>query len=69
MKLSVRNVLKGTVTAIKEGEVAANVKVDVGGGNHITAVVTVDAINDLGIKVGDPISVLVKSTSVMLATE
>jgi len=69
MKLSVRNVLKGKVTAVTEGAVAANVKVDVGGGNVLTAVVTVDAVKDLGIKVGDAISVLVKATSVMLAKE
>lgn len=69
MKLSVRNCLKGKVAAIKEGQVAANVKVDIGGGNTITAVVTLDAVKDLGIKVGDAISVLIKSTSVMLAKE
>jgi len=69
MKLSVRNCLKGKVTAVTEGAVAANVKVDIGGDNHITAVVTLDAVKDLGIKVGDPINVLIKATSVMLAKE
>jgi molybdopterin-binding protein len=69
MKLSVRNILKGKVAAVTEGAVAANVKVDIGGGNHITAVVTLDAVKDLGITVGDPISVLIKSTSIMLAKE
>jgi molybdopterin-binding protein len=32
-------------------------------------VVTMDAIKNLGIKVGDEISVLIKATSVMLAKE
>jgi molybdopterin-binding protein len=61
MKLSIRNVLKGMAVA--------TVKVDVGVGNAITSVVTMDAIKNLGIKVGDEISVLIKATSVMLAKE
>ncbi len=69
MKLSIRNVLKGKVTAVTEGMAVATVKVDVGGGNAITSVVTMDAIKNLGIKVGDEISVLIKATSVMLAKE
>lgn len=69
MKLSVRNVLKGKVKAVTEGMAVATVKVDVGGGNVITSVVTMDAIKNLGIKVGDEISVLIKATSVMLAKE
>ncbi len=69
MKLSVRNVLKGKVTVVTEGMAVATVKVDVGGGNTITSVVTMDAIKNLGIKVGDEISVLIKATSVMLAKE
>ncbi len=69
MKLSVRNVFKGKVTAITEGMAVATVKVDIGGGNVITSVVTMDAVKDLGIKAGDAINVLVKATSVMLAKE
>jgi molybdopterin-binding protein len=69
MKLSIRNVLKGKVTAVTEGMAVATVKVDVGGGNAITSVVTMDAVKNLGIKVGDEISVLIKATSVMLAKE
>jgi molybdopterin-binding protein len=69
MKLSIRNVLKGKVTAVTEGMAVATVKVDVGGGNAITSVVTMDAIKNLGVKVGDEISVLIKATSVMLAKE
>jgi molybdopterin-binding protein len=69
MKLSIRNVLKGKVTAVTEGMAVATVKVNVGGGNAITSVVTMDAVKNLEIKVGDEISVLIKATSVMLAKE
>jgi molybdopterin-binding protein len=67
MKLSARNVLKGKVVEVKKGAVAAQVRVDVGG-NVLTSMITVDAVEDLGIKHGDPVSVVIKSTEVMLAT-
>jgi molybdopterin-binding protein len=68
MKLSARNVLKGKVAEVKKGAVAAQVRVDIGGGNVLTSMITVDAVEDLGIKQGDQVSVVIKSTEVMLAT-
>ncbi|RBY75527.1 molybdenum-binding protein [Geodermatophilus sp. TF02-6] len=68
MRLSTRNQLTGTVTAINPGSVMATVKVDVSG-QEVTAAVTREAVEDLGIGVGDPVVVLVKSTEVMLAVE
>ncbi len=69
MKLSTRNILKGKVTDVQEGKVAAKVKVDIGGGNTITSTITVEAVKELGIKVGDEVSVLIKASSVMLGKE
>ncbi len=69
MKLSTRNVIKGKVIDLQEGMVAAKVKVDIGGGNVITSTITVEAVKELGIKVGGDVSVLIKASSVMLATE
>ncbi len=68
VKLSARNMLKGQVVEVKKGAVAAQVRVDIGGGNVITSMVTVDAVDDLKIKQGDQVSVVIKSTEVMLAT-
>jgi molybdopterin-binding protein len=67
MKLSARNVLKGQVIEVKKGAVAAQVRIDIGGGNVLTSMVTVDAVEDLGITQGDQVSVVIKSTEVMLA--
>jgi molybdopterin-binding protein len=67
MKLSARNVLKGQVVEVKKGAVAAQVRIDIGGGNVLTSMVTVDAVEDLGITQGDQVSVVIKSTEVMLA--
>ncbi|HOI94473.1 MAG TPA: TOBE domain-containing protein [Syntrophobacter fumaroxidans] len=69
MKLSTRNVIKGKVVEVKEGQVAAKVKVDIGGGNIITSTITVDAVKDLGLKAGDQVYVLIKATSVMIGKE
>ncbi|MDF2503364.1 MULTISPECIES: TOBE domain-containing protein [Clostridium] len=66
MKISGRNQLKGTVEAIKKGVITAEVVVNIGGGNKVTSIVSLESIEDLGIKEGSEITALIKSTSVML---
>lgn len=66
MKLSTRNVIKGKIVEMKEGQVAARVKVDIGGGNVLTSTITVDAVKDLDLKVGDEVCALIKASSVMI---
>jgi molybdopterin-binding protein len=68
MELSARNQLKGTVTEIQLGGVMAEVTVDVGG-NELVSVITRRSAEGLGLKEGDPIVVVIKSTEVMLARE
>jgi len=67
MKLSTRNVIKGKVIDVKEGVIMAKVKVDIGSGNVVTSLISVEAVKELEVKVGDEIQVLIKATSVMLA--
>jgi len=69
MKISARNILKGRVTGIRRGAVAASVKVDIGGGNVITSTVTVEAVDDLGLEEGSDVSVVIKASEVLLATD
>lgn len=69
MRLSTRNQLTGTVAAIEIGAVMAVVKVDLDGGQQITASITKDAVEDLGLAVGGPVTALVKSTEVMIGVE
>ena len=66
MKISARNVIKGKVVDVKKGAVAAQVKVDIGGGNVLTSMITVGAVEDLDLQVGADVSVIIKSTEVML---
>ena len=69
MKLSTRNQISGTVADVHVGEVMASVKVTLGSGETITAAITAEAVADLGLEPGKPVTVLVKATEVMLATD
>ncbi|OIJ68646.1 TOBE domain-containing protein [Streptomyces mangrovisoli] len=68
MSLSIRNQLPGTVTAVARGEVMATVKVRIGGGQELTAAITLDAVKELGLAEGSAVRAMVKSTEVALAT-
>jgi len=65
MQLSARNQLKGTVKSVKTGSIMAEVVVDVGG-NEIVSEITKSSVERLGLKQGDAVTVIVKSTEVMI---
>jgi molybdopterin-binding protein len=69
MRLSTRNQLTGTVSSIDIGAVMATVKVALDGGQQVTASITKDAVSELGLTVGSPVTALIKSTEVMLGVE
>lgn len=70
MRLSTRNQLPGIVTEVNLGTVMATVKVRLDGGDQIvTASITKEAVEELGLTVGAATTVLVKSTDVMLAVD
>ena len=66
MKLSARNQLVGKVTAVKRGQTTATVKIDIGGGNSITALITLDAVDDLALKSGDQVTAIIKATEIIV---
>ena len=70
MRLSTRNQLSGVVTQVTLGAVMASVKVTLDGGEQIvTASITREAVEELGLAEGVQATVLVKSTEVMLGVE
>lgn len=69
MKLSARNQFKGTITDIQKGAVNGIVKIDIGGGNTMTATISLNAISELGLNVGKPAYAVVKATSVMVGID
>lgn len=66
MKISARNQISGTIVAILPGAVNGSIKVDIGGGNVVTANITEEAIADLALAVGDSVTVIVKASDVLI---
>jgi len=69
MKLSARNKIKGTITSIKEGAVNDIVTLDIGGGNSMTATISMASVQELGLTVGKEAYAVVKATSVMVGID
>ena len=65
MALSARNQLKGRVEEVRVGSIMAHVIVRVGE-NVIESVITRLSAEELGLKKGDAVTVVIKSTEVML---
>jgi molybdate transport system regulatory protein len=68
MELSARNQLEGTITGILLGGVMAEVTVDVNG-QELVSVITRKSAENLCLKEGDTIKVVIKATEVLLARE
>ena len=69
MKLSARNQLKGPVVEIQDGAVNGIVKIDLGNGNVVSAVITMSSIRELGLKVGGTAYAVIKASNVMVGVE
>jgi molybdopterin-binding protein len=66
MALSARNQLIGVVEEIQRDTIIAHVVVRVGD-NHIESVITRRSADELGLKIGDRVSAIVKATEVMIS--
>jgi len=67
MKLSARNQIKGKIAAVQKGQTTGHVRIDIGGGVVITSSITNEAIDELGLKVGDEAIAVIKASDVMVA--
>jgi molybdopterin-binding protein len=66
MKLSARNQIPATVTAITAGEAIANVELNAGG-VRLVASITLEAANELKLDPGSQVTAIVKASDVILA--
>ena len=66
MQLSARNQLKGKVADVDLGAVMANIKIEVSEPNTITAVITMESAEKLGLTEGDDVTAIIKSTEVII---
>jgi molybdate transport system regulatory protein len=69
MQLSARNQLPGTVTAVKQGPVMAEVTVKLDGGPEVVSAITVTSVQRLKLAPGSKVTAVIKATEVMLATD
>lgn len=68
MRISARNRLKGKVTEVTKGATTAHVKIDVGG-TLVTASITNQAVDELGLEVGDEAYAVIKASDVMVGKD
>ncbi|HOT06859.1 MAG TPA: TOBE domain-containing protein [Methanotrichaceae archaeon] len=69
MKLSARNMLKGRVKNIVKGPVSSEVTVELMGGDTIVSVITKTSAEELKLAEGKEVLVVIKASSVMIATD
>jgi len=69
MKYGARNQLSGKVTEIKKGTMMCQVKFEIPPGSKMASVMTIDSLDELGIKEGDSVKVVVKAINVLLVKE
>jgi molybdopterin-binding protein len=69
LPLSARNQFPGTVKGIDKGAVNSIVKMEVLGGNIVSATISNNAVEELGLKPGDEALAVIKATSVMVGID
>lgn len=65
MRLSARNQIKGKLVGVTKGQTTAHVRIDIGGGT----IVTNEAVDELGLKVGQDAYAVIKASDVMIAVD
>jgi molybdopterin-binding protein len=69
MKISARNILKGTITEIVKGATTSHVRIDIGGGAIVTASITNEAVADLKLEKGKQAYAVIKASDVMVGID
>jgi len=69
MKLSARNQIQGKIVEVKKGATTAHVRLEIAPGKVITASITNEAVDELGLKPGATAIAVIKASSVMIAVD
>jgi molybdopterin-binding protein len=69
MKLSARNKFKGKILDVKKGATTAHVRLEIAPGQIVTASITNEAVEELGLKAGGTAIAIVKASDVMVAVD
>lgn len=65
MKYGARNTIKATVKSVKTGDVMSLVKFDVSDPTQMASVLTTESLEDLDLKEGDEVQLIVKAIHVL----
>jgi molybdate transport system regulatory protein len=68
-RLSARNLIPARVAAVELGSVVSKIKLEVNEPFTLYSIITNDAVNDLQLKVGDPVYAVIKATDVIVAKD
>jgi molybdopterin-binding protein len=66
MKVGARNRIVGEVAEIRKGSLMCLVKVNISQPSRLASVMTLESLEELGIKKGDQVEVIVKAVNVLL---
>ncbi|HUS66270.1 MAG TPA: TOBE domain-containing protein [Kofleriaceae bacterium] len=69
MKYGARNQILATVADIKTGDVMSQVGLKITDPAEMASVMTTDSLNDLGLKAGDRVRVVIKAIHVLVIRE
>lgn len=69
MKLSARNVLPGKVVALTRGSTTSHVKIEIATGYVVTASITNEAVDALGLAIGKQATAMIKSSDVIVGVD
>lgn len=69
MKISARNQIRGKIVALQKGATTSHVRIEIGGGDIITASITNEAVDELALKVGASATVIIKASDVMVGVD
>ena len=67
MRISARNQIKGKILEVKKGATTAHIRLEIAPGQVVTASITNEAVDELGLKVGATATAVIKASDVMIA--
>jgi molybdopterin-binding protein len=65
MKYGARNKIQSKVTSVKKGDIMSLVKFDVTSPIQMTSVLTTESVEEMGLKVGDQVELVIKAIHVL----
>jgi len=60
-----RNKITAKVSSVKNGDIMSLVKFDVAGPSHMASVLTTESLEEMGLKIGDEVELVVKAIHVL----